>query len=736
MLKRALIFLLAVFCFTLACRADVHVPHIFGSHMVLQQGKPIIIWGWADPDENVAIDLGATGAINDRETASTRADGSGKWSVSLPPMTAGGSPLTLNITGKNKISFDDILVGEVWICSGQSNMEFGIGNSINGAQEIADANDPQIRLMKVEKAWKPQPQRDIAGEWKLCTPTSVAAGGWNGFSAVGYFFGRELHRTLNVPVGLIDASWGGTRIESWTPPQGFAAVPALKSENELLQRQLTDSPEHTRLLADAITQMSAWTKTAQDSLTNKTQCPPLPQVPKELFGPDNVQAATALFNGMIHPLCPLGIRGAIWYQGESNHDEGTLYTERMKALVGGWRTIWNQGGFPFYFVQIAPFNYGGNPTVLPEFWEAQAQAERQIPNTGMIVVNDIGNLADIHPKNNQDVGHRLAVRALNQTYGKADVLGQSPTLKSLKTDGDQLIISFDHAGAGLSTRDNQPPTWFEIAGENSGGFKPATAVINGDTVVLTSPQVKSPTAVRFAWSMLAEPNLQNSAHLPASAFRAGAVSMRDHISENVPEIKQYQLVYDLDLSQLGHDIHYTADHSAEITKPFDRIAYAMELQDTTGKVQWVYTSMDAFTKQPDKIGVPTVASGEQFQCNVSNLIVFSNVPGIVTGENLPGGNIEFWPNNYGTANATRVPNASDATYDFGDQISSDLTDGYGSMQVHNHDAKQTLFALNHWKETPADIGIGNAPSGNPDWTFAKNADTYFTKRLRVFVRVK
>jgi sialate O-acetylesterase len=255
-------------------------------------------------------------------------------------------------------------------------------------------------------------------------------------------------------------------------------------------------------------------------------------------------------------------------------------------------------------------------------------------------------------------------------------------------------------------------------------------------VVLSSPEVKRPVATRFAWNMLAEPNLMNSAGLPAGAFRAGDVPKRDLLMLKVPEAKQYQVALDLDLAKLGPTITYDVDNRAKLTSGFDRVAYFLELQADDGNTQYVYVSMNAFTDSLDKIGIPTVKSGGRFQQNVTGLNVYSNVRGIVAGTNLSGGNIEFWPDNYGTANAANVPNASAQVYDFGDQP-SDPRDGYGCMQVHNHDAKQTLFAVNHWREgKSADIGIGNQASGHPDWTFAANAGSWTAKRLRVLVRCK
>jgi sialate O-acetylesterase len=269
-----------------------------------------------------------------------------------------------------------------------------------------------------------------------------------------------------------------------------------------------------------------------------------------------------------------------------------------------------------------------------------------------------------------------------------------------------------------------------------GGWTQADAAIDGQSVVLSAQGVKRPVAMRFAWSMLAEPNLMNAAGLPAGAFRSGTVPKRDLLVVNVPEAKHYQLVYDLDLNKLGPELNYQANNSVRLEKPFDRVAYFLELTGADGNTEYIYVSMDAFTDKLEKIGVPTLKSGARFQQNVGNLNVYSNVKGIVSGAGLKGGNIEFWPNNYGPGNSAGVPNASSQVWDFGDEI-SDPADGYGSMQVHNHDAKQTLFALNHWREgNRADVGIGNQPTGNPDWTFAGNAGSFEAKRLRVLVRCK
>lgn len=713
--------------FAPAGRAEVRLPRVFLSHMVLQQDKPVVVWGWAQPKETVKVEL----AGNSQQA---QANERGEWKATLPALKAGG-PHTLTVTGSSTVRFEDVMVGEVWLCSGQSNMEMGIGACLNAKEEIAAANYPGIRLLKVAKSWKPEPQSDIGGTWKACTPESIAEGGWAGFSACAYYFGRELHKKLGVTVGLIDSSWGGTRIESWTPPEGFAAVPALKRDYELVQLGDPRSSLHQQRLEQVLRETERWLLSARQALADRKLVPPMPTYPEELLAPHELQQATALYNGQIHPLCPFALRGAIWYQGESNATEGMLYAARMRALIGGWRQVWGEGDFPFYFVQIAPYTYGFDPEIIGEFWEAQTAAQ-EVPNTGMAVINDIGNLKDIHPTNKQEVGRRLALWALAKTYGQDKLVYSGPTFKAMTIEGDKLRVTFDHVGGGLASRDSKPLSWFEVIDADEGGFVKADARIDGSAVVLSAPEVKHPVAMRFAWNMLAEPNLMNAEGLPAGAFRAGQEPKRDLLALKVPEAKDYRLVYDLDLNKLGANITYDVDNHSQIQKAFDRIAYFLELQGKDGKSQYLYVSMDAFTDALGKIGVPTAQSGAQFQQNVANMNVVSNVKGVVNGTGLAGGNIEFWPNNYGPGNGAKVPHASAQVWDFGDEISGPA-DGYGSLQVHNHDAKQTLFAVNHWKEGGhADVGIGNQSKGNPDWTFAGNADSYKFKRLRVLVRCK
>lgn len=465
--RKALVLPFVLLMSLAVCTVDaaIKLPAIIGNNMVLQRDEAVPVWGWDNPGTKVTV------SICDAKATAT-ADDKGKWCVQLPAMKAGG-PFVLTIEGTNTVKVENILVGEVWICSGQSNMEWPVAASTNGAAEVAAADRPQIRHIKIEHIPADKARDDVtSGGWQVTTPQTVG-----GFTAVGYFFARHLQDQLKVPVGLIGSNWGGTRIEPWTPPVGFQAVPALKDISDNLDK--------------------------------------FPQ--KNADGSINHQTPLALYNGMIAGLVPYGIRGAIWYQGESNNGEGMLYFEKMKALIGGWRSLWNKPEMPFYFVQLAPFRYGGNAEALPGIWEAQA-ATLSIPNTGMAVTVDISELGDIHPKNKQDVGKRLALWALATIHGQKDLVYSGPLFKAIAVEGNKARICFDNVGTGLVARDGKPLTCFKIAGEDK-KFVDAKAEIDGQTVVVSADGVDKPVAVRFGWHQESEPNLSNKEGLPASPFR-------------------------------------------------------------------------------------------------------------------------------------------------------------------------------------------------------------------------
>jgi len=400
-------------------------------------------------------------------------------------------------------------VGEVWICSGQSNMEWTLNNTgdPNTIKEtIAAANYPLIRQFKVPHVTNPKPQKDLPGDWAVCSPATAA-----NFTGVGLHFGLQLFKKLNVPIGLINTSWGGTRIEPWTDPEGFKVSDQLKDISELI----TNADQvHRQNQVAKLDQIEAWVKQSREALEKGTSPPNFPGGPPE--HPLNGSGRpTSIYNAMVAPLVPYGIRGAIWYQGESNNGEGMLYFEKMKALINSWRRLWGQGDFPFLYVQLAPYRYN-KPEALPGIWEAQLAA-LSIPNTGMAVLTDIGNVADIHPRNKEEVGRRLSLWALAKTYGESSQEYSGPLYKAMKVQGHKAILTFDH-GDGLKSLDGKPLTWFTVAGDDK-KFVEAKAEIVGNTVVVSSDAVASPVAVRFGWHETAEPNLANGAGLPASPFR-------------------------------------------------------------------------------------------------------------------------------------------------------------------------------------------------------------------------
>jgi len=456
-----------------AVTADVRLPNVIASNMVLQRGMPVPIWGWADANEQVTVTFGSQS-----KTATAGADGA--WRVTLDKLTAGAAPARMVLKGKNTVTLENILVGEVWVGSGQSNMAWSVRASHNAKEEIAAAKYPKIRLFLVPPKQAPTPQTDLNARWVECSPKSVPS-----FSAALYYFGRTLHKELDVPMGLIATSWGGTPIEPWIPLAGLESVSSLSS---------------------LASKARAQTGTG---------------------GRGGHRRPTVLYNAMVDPLVPFAIRGAVWYQGESNafSNDGMKYFEKKKGLIGGWRKMWAQtagapdgsGNFSFYFVQLAPWSRY-KPTHLPALWEAQ-RACLTIPNTGMVVTTDItGNLNDIHPRDKQNVGKRLALWALAKDYGKKDLVYSGPLYKSMAVEGSTIRLSFDHVGSGLVSRDGKPLSWFTIARSNK-KFVEATAKIDGNTVVVSIPEISKPKAVRFAWDRRALPNLSNKEGLPASPFR-------------------------------------------------------------------------------------------------------------------------------------------------------------------------------------------------------------------------
>jgi len=460
----------------LTASADVKLPSIIGSHMVLQRDVECPIWGWAEPGEKVTVSFA-------RQNHTATAGKDGRWSVRLLALKASSKGRAMTIKGNNTIKLEDVVVGEVWLCSGQSNMEWTVSRSNNAKEEAAAGNHPRIRHIKIPHRPAAKAESDVPSSgWQQATSQTVP-----NFTAVGYFFGRELMNELDVPVGLIGSNWGGTRIEPWTTPAGFKSVPALKS------------------ISDNLATFPSKRKVKNKKTGKVTEA-------------INHQTPLALYNGMIAPLVPYAIKGALWYQGESNNGEGMLYHEKMKALIHGWRELWSNPELPFYYVQLAPYVYRGDNRQyqLPGIWQAQL-ATLSVPHTGMAVTTDIGNIKDIHPKNKQDVGKRLALWALAKNYGKKGIVYSGPLYKSHTAEGSSIRVNFSETGGGLKSLDGKALTHFEVAGADK-KFAKAQARIDGDTIVVSSDAIAKPQHVRFGWHETAEPNFGNKAGLPASPF--------------------------------------------------------------------------------------------------------------------------------------------------------------------------------------------------------------------------
>ena len=609
---------------------------LFSDDMVLQRGQSDPVWGWTTPGATVRVSVAG-------KSASAVAGADGAWMAKLPMLLTGG-PYTLRVDGPQTAILVNVQVGDVWVCSGQSNMEFGIGNTVNADQEVAAANYPKIRLFMVQHNVKLDPQATApVAPWAICTPQSVKQGGWNGFSAVGYFFGRDLYENQHVPIGLIETNWGGTPAESWVSGPALAKMPDFRAAVAQLTTQSSAA-------SSLVQQMSAWYAKNDPGLAGKWSDPatadaawatmPLPvlfqdagvpelssfngiiwfrktvDLPADAVGKDvtlhfmaddndttwvngtqvgategyNVPRAyripsgvlkagpnvitvrvldtggkggiygdpanlslevpggqtvslvgpwryqtgvslakatplprgpvdqntpTVLYNGMIAPIIPFGIKGAIWYQGETNAGRAFQYRTLLPTMIADWRTRWGEGDFPFYIVQLANWAPGGDS--WPELREAQWLTAKNVPNAGIATAIDVGDTADIHPKNKQELGRRLALVAEAQAFGEK-VEDSGPLYKAMAADGGAIRLTFDHLGGGLTAKAGAPLAGFTIAGADR-KFVPADARIDGDAVVVSSAQVSAPAAVRYAWAGDPAVSLYNKAGLPALPFR-------------------------------------------------------------------------------------------------------------------------------------------------------------------------------------------------------------------------
>lgn len=449
----------------------VSVPSVLSDNMVLQRDAKVPIWGSGKPGEKISVEF-------DGQQKSAVADKNGSWRVNLDRLKESRSGKTMKIKGDNTIEIKDILVGDVWLCSGQSNMGYTLKNIIGGKEIAAKSANSALRLFQVSRVWNRTPQNDVKAKWKVSDPSSSA-----GFSAVGFLVGQALEKQTNVPIGLLDISWGGCRIEAMTPKESFTEAGVKQEEIAAFHKTIDELDK----------------KADNDLRKDKQRLP------------------TVLFNAMVHPVTPFAVKGLVWYQGEDNHYEGARYTEKLKAFIHGWRKYFENQNLPMYVVMIPPWQYNKeNPTQLPEFWRAQQVFAETDPHAGYIVTTDCGDPKDIHPKNKVPLAARMAALILYKEYKQGDDSVMSPTMAGCSVKNGEVTVTFNHPN-GLKTRDGKSVSHLELAGSD-GKFFPASGEVKDEKLMVKSPEVKDPAYVRFGWDKLANPNLVNKRDIPVYPF--------------------------------------------------------------------------------------------------------------------------------------------------------------------------------------------------------------------------
>ncbi|MGL4513352.1 MAG: sialate O-acetylesterase [Lacipirellulaceae bacterium] len=490
-------------------QGGVRVPFLFTHHAVLQRDAPVRVWGWAEPNESVTVEFAG-------QKVEGTAGGDGRWEVRLAPMAASVEQREMRIGGSSDpepIVVRDVLVGDVWVCSGQSNMDWTVGQSRDGKLETLRVDRPLLRLLEVDQLGAQQPVDDIDKAWVTATPEEVA-----GFSAVGYYFGAQVQDAIDVPIGLVRNSWGGSACEAWLPLEKFA--------DRELYGPLTDkwnahaaTTDEARLRADYAARMKQFYADRENAYGAAKPLPGLPWVDDPLF---HQHRPGNMYYARVAPLTRYAIKGVIWYQGETNAQRGWQYREMFPAMISAWREAWGQGDFPFYWVQLADFLKESDEPLATCDWaelrEAQTMTQDRLPNTGEAVIIDLGEANDIHPTNKRDVGLRLARLALANTYGKP-LKGRSARFDKLEATDGVATLTLRSVGGGLRTMDGVEPAGFTIAGEDRVFHKATANLVGKDRVELRSDAVKSPVAVRYAWAFNPVVNLYDSEWLPVTPFR-------------------------------------------------------------------------------------------------------------------------------------------------------------------------------------------------------------------------
>ncbi|WP_198664728.1 sialate O-acetylesterase [Lewinella sp. IMCC34191] len=484
--------------------AEIRLPDLFTDHMVLQREQSVPVWGQAAPGSRITVSFAS-------QEVQAETDKTGQWRVSLAPMEASADPATLTITGDGTLTLDDVLVGEVWLCTGQSNMQWRLLESAGGEEAIAAADYPEIRLFNVSRSVAFGREEGKLANWVRCSPETVPQ-----FSGVGYFFGLDLYRRLGIPIGLINSSYGGSQAEAWTPRSYLAADTALAPT---IAREEIWAAERPAVQAEFDRQVAEYKTARAAAEESGDKLPRPPRVPDALR---DYRIAGSIYGNMIEPLTPFAIRGALWYQGESNEERAEQYEGLLTTMIRSWRDEWGQGDFPFAIVQLPNFR-AVSEQPEDEAWshlrDRQRRVAESVDNTGLIVTIDVGEANDIHPTNKKDVGSRLARWALAQVYG-ADELAGGPRFERVKFKNSKAILYFDRVGDGLTTRDGEAPAEFAVAGQDGEWTWAEANIVGKDKVVVRSASVDRPVAVRYAFNRNpANPNLTNDSGVPASPFR-------------------------------------------------------------------------------------------------------------------------------------------------------------------------------------------------------------------------
>ena len=700
-----------------AAFARVELATPFSDNMVLQRDRAVPVWGSADPGEKVSVSF-AGAAVE------ATADAKGAWRVSLPAMSASKESRTLTAKGAaNEVVVRNVLVGEVWFASGQSNMEcpiWGYGPRYRdgkGAMMLQMTRRPFIRYAKNPKEWSVEPKRKLSVVWREMTPEAAAKVEGLHLSAVAFYYALELYGALEIPIGIVDSSWGGTNIDAWTPRAAYAKHPALKD--------VADFPV-----------TSAWKP--------EMRCGPISK--------EN-QQPSVLWNGMVDAWAPFAIRGFIWYQGCHNSGEAHRYCEKMHALYDGWSAAFENPDLKLYFVELAPFKANWF-----KLQQAQHKFAAEEKNAAYAVTCDCGNQADIHPNDKEIVAKRLALHALKRDYGFANIEDCSPVLKSWTADTNGVVtLTFDHAdGWYFYNADRSAPKGFDIAGPD-GVFKPAKVLnkekgggnLDGSALKVSAAGVTTPRRIRYlanvpqvgslyaAKTSLPLGSFEIDARDPHDGRRGELAKLGDALK--VPELKGYRTVFEADVPVSGgfKPSNVRQDKTAE-AGTFARVAYVLEVEDDFGYTDWAVAAMDAFDADAKKLVLPTL-SGAEFQCPVKSLTVRTNREGVKDLTDYDGGCVEIWDTNYGTQNRSPALGGDPKKYDWNDSPGprpKDGKHGYGCLQVCDYKGKSVVFALNNFNGGAVDVGIGsNAdPSGHPDWTFSRSGTSYKSIRLTVLVR--